>query len=193
MENQPEMSTPKIAHTGINDLKKQQKQLKTNEIERKKRSQLASSPKFIKKSSTKEKRKSKKLSNNLQPKNQVKMNGKKHKHHHHLKAKAHNNHKYSHTHHLPSEFSSEKFRPGYSSEPDIIEYSLDRSWLNQNSFNQSLPENLDSISQSGQRQNVNEEGITNTFTSRHFVKVPKLVYYNGQEHYSRANNDQNAQ
>jgi len=186
-ENLPEVSTPKMTHSNINEVRRQN-------IESKKKPQLLNSPRFIKKNSGKEKKKSKKTSNNIDLKNERNIN-KKHKRRHRPKVKAHshNSHKYTHNHHLPSEFSSEKFTPGYSSEPDVIEYSLDRSWLNQNSFNQSLPENLDSISQSEQRQNVNEEGITNTFTSRHFVKLPKLVYYNGQDHYSRAKNQENAQ
>lgn len=94
-----------------------------------------------------------------------------------VKPKNHSNHnyRYRHKHHIPGYHQSkEKFQPGYSSEPDVIEYSLDRSWLSHpNNLNQSLP------------TDINENGITDTFHSRHFVKLPKLVYYNGYNHYSR--------
>ncbi|CAF0710756.1 unnamed protein product [Brachionus calyciflorus] len=71
--------------------------------------------------------------------------------------------------------SKEQYKAGYSSEPDIIEYSLDRSWLSANNLNNSMPI-LDE-----------NDGLTGTFNSRHFVKLPKLVYYDGSNHYSRAN------
>ena len=191
-EKLPEMSTPKMSHKMLIENKNQQKHQnnknsKTNESNKIPRS---NSSRFIK--SSKDKNKSKKISGHFHYQNEHKID-KKNKNRSHLKAKSLNEHKYRHNHHLPTEFTSEKFQPGYSSEPDVIEYSLDRSWLNQASFNQSLPENLDSINKSGKQveETIAEEGLTNTFHSRHFVKLPKLVYYNGQDHYSRANDLEN--
>ncbi len=69
----------------------------------------------------------------------------------------------------------EHFQAGYTSEPENIEYSIDRSWHNRsNDLNKSLPEHLN-----------NHHELNNTFQSRNFVKLPKLIYYDGIDHYSR--------
>ena len=157
-------------------------------------SPLNLSPRFIK--SNKDQKKVTKVSKHHHYQNEHHLEKKRHKRrNHHGAKKQHADaiiapHKYKHDHHVPSEFRSERFQPGYSSEPDVIEYSLDRSWINSHSnyFNQSLPDNMDVLSESDIETSQQEEvGITNTFQSRHFVKLPKLVYYNGQNHYSRAN------
>ena len=134
----------------------------------------------------------KKISNHFHYQNEHNLDKTKRKRRNPMK-KINHKHKYKHDHRVPSEFTAEKFQPGYSSEPDVIEYSLDRSWLNSQSFNQSLPDDLDIAYQSeGETVNYNEntanaaqEGISNTFHSRHFVKLPKLVYYHGHDQYSK--------
>ena len=69
----------------------------------------------------------------------------------------------------------EHFQSGYTSEPDNIEYSIDRSWHNRLAdLNQSLPDHLN-----------NHHELQNTFQPRNFVKLPKLIYYDGVDHYSR--------
>jgi hypothetical protein len=69
--------------------------------------------------------------------------------------------------------SKEQFQQGYSSEPEFIEYSLDRSWINDNSNdtnqNQTLPVDF---------ENKIESQMLN-------VKLPKLIYYDGADHYAR--------
>ena len=183
------MSTPKINHKNINEVKNSQVQ--NSKVKPSKNSEAPKNTSRFKKSSGKDKKKAKKISNNFHFQSEHNID-KKLNRQSHLKSKIHDKHKYRHNHHLPSEFTGEKFQPGYSSEPDVIEYSLDRSWLNHASFNQSLPENLDMFDRDPE-QNLSQEGISNTFQSRHFVKLPKLVYYNGQAHYSRSYDYENAQ
>lgn len=84
--------------------------------------------------------------------------------------------RYSHKHiHQPSR---EQFQPGYSSEPEFIEYSLDRSWISQqninseNIINQTLPSDFDFESKM-------ESEMLN-------VRLPKLIYYDGEDHYQRS-------
>lgn len=83
--------------------------------------------------------------------------------------------RYHHEHYDEKKPSQENFKPGYNSEPDMIEYSLDRSWVSaSNKLNTSMPI-------------LDEEpnDLTGTFNSRHFVKTPKLIYYDGSNHYTR--------
>jgi hypothetical protein len=85
--------------------------------------------------------------------------------------------RYDHQHYNDylDSIENERFQPGYTSEPENIEYSIDRSWHNRSAdLNQSLPDHLN-----------NPHELTNTFQSRHFVKLPKLIYYDGVDHYSR--------
>ena len=90
----------------------------------------------------------------------------------HLKEK-----KYTHRH--AHQTSREQFQLGYSSEPEFIEYSLDRSWLthtNQmsnstnNILNQTLPADFES--------KIESEMFN--------VQLPKLVYYDGMDHFQRS-------
>jgi len=82
---------------------------------------------------------------------------------------------------------NERYYSGYSSEPENIQRSYNnRSGVSSNrnsmrqkrrNINQSMPSHLDSQYQSN--------GITDTFHSRHFIKLPKLVIYDGQDFYLR--------
>lgn len=88
-----------------------------------------------------------------------------------------NKYRYHHEHYDETRPSQEQYKAGYSSEPDMIEYSLDRSWASaSNNLNSSMPI-LDDEPNS----------LTGTFNSRHFVKLPKLIYYDGSNHYTKAN------
>ena len=83
---------------------------------------------------------------------------------------------------------NENYRSGYNSEPENIQRSYNNrsnvssnrkseSRNNRRNINQNMPSQLDSQYQSN--------GITDTFHSRHFIKLPKLVIYDGQDFYLR--------
>lgn len=85
--------------------------------------------------------------------------------------------RYSHKH--IHKASREQFQAGYSSEPEFIQYSLDRSWLTHNNqknnstndvSNQTLPADFES--------KIESEMLD--------VELPKLVYYDGADHYQRS-------
>lgn len=83
--------------------------------------------------------------------------------------------RYHHEHYDEKKPSQENFKPGYSSEPEMIEYSLDRSWVSaSNKLNTSMPI-------------IDDESndLTATFGSRHLINIPKLIYYDGSNHYIR--------
>lgn len=63
---------------------------------------------------------------------------------------------------------TEQFQPGYCSEPEIIEYSLDRCWVNSNN---KVPTSFETI-----------ESIDDSFD--HGNGLPKSVYYDGKEHFT---------
>ena len=93
-----------------------------------------------------------------------------------LKKKSYNHHKRSYPHKHLHQPSKEQFQPGYSSEPDFIEYSLDRSYINydsdnNNNNNQTLPVDFD-------ESKIESEMLN--------VKLPKLIYYDGVDHYARS-------
>lgn len=69
--------------------------------------------------------------------------------------------------------NGEQFQPGYCSEPEIIEYSLDRCWVNADNQNPTSFETIESID--------NSFDIEPTF--------PQTVYYDSQEHYLRDRHD----
>lgn len=63
---------------------------------------------------------------------------------------------------------AEQFQPGYCSEPEIIEYSLDRCWVNADNR---VPTSFETI-----------ESIDDSFD--HGVRHPKTIYYDGKECYT---------
>jgi len=92
----------------------------------------------------------------------------------HPKNNKNNSKRYQHKH--VHQQSKEYFQQGYSSEPENIEYSLDRSWINDyiqenNQNNQSLPVDYDY-----------EAKMESQMLD---VKLPKLLYYDGLDHYAR--------
>lgn len=69
--------------------------------------------------------------------------------------------------HKKQKHQSEQFQPGYCSEPEIIEYSLDRCWVNADN---QVPTSFETI-----------ESIDDSFEHGHVF--PKAIYYDGQERY----------
>lgn len=63
---------------------------------------------------------------------------------------------------------TEQFQSGYCSEPEIIEYSLDRCWVNADNR---VPTSFETI-----------ESIDDSFDHGH--RYPKAIYYDGQEHFT---------
>lgn len=81
-------------------------------------------------------------------------------------------------------FTKEQYRPGYSSDPEIIEYSIDRSWVNNQPSN-----NPNTIQSYGDLKAISEHDISDSFSEKHYFKLPRVFYHGGSRYYSRSSNN----
>lgn len=82
--------------------------------------------------------------------------------------------RYAHKHIHSTE---EQFQRGYSSEPDFIEYSVERSWVNNHSFDDSSDSNQRTFPVDFESK-IESEMLN--------ARLPRLVYYDGFNHFARS-------